>query len=413
MRSRRRFALALLVTTVATATSLFATAGVSAAAKNVKIKVLLLAETKGESVNAVQYYDNGAQLAAKELGASKVEYTRIAAPLVPAQAQTALLQGIDQKPDVIIGLPASSQVIPLSQTISQSGIPFFALSTAIQTVNGGPNGAANLFLIRPLSTDVAVAEANYTTKDLKAKKVGLVCVQNAFGTDSCNAARPVITANGSTIAVERTNSISATDLTDIAVAMKNVDAVLDFNFPNPLGVLANQLVQNGVTVPHVDGASAGIEVNAKVVQGDALSHFSGVDDCVPTDDKASAAKKFNKAYQKAYNEPPIYSAAEAYDAVKLAYAAAQKAGSTDSAKMQKAIRKISYTGACGAYKADSGNILLHTSYITTWTPAGCRKGRQEADVPADRRERFDGHHGHDRAGGARDHHREVNRGPRT
>ena len=154
-------------------------------------------------------------------------------------------------------------MIPLSATIAQSNIPFFALSTAIQTIKGGPNGASNLFLIRPLANDVAVAEANYVTKTLKAKKVGLVCVQNAFGTDSCNAARPVITQNGGTIAVERSNSISATDLTDVAIAMKGVDVVLDFNFPNPLGVLANQLVQNGVTVPHVDGASAGIEVNAE------------------------------------------------------------------------------------------------------------------------------------------------------
>jgi branched-chain amino acid transport system substrate-binding protein len=378
---RRRLVLALLVTTLVTGGGLFATAGTSAAAKNVKLKVLLLAETKGESINAVQYYDNGAKLAADELGAGKVEYTRIPAPLTPAQAQTALLQAIDQKPDVIIGLPASSQVIPLSPTIGQSNIPFFALSTAIQTIKTGPNGQPNLYLIRPLANDVAVAEANYVTKDLKAKKVGLVCVQNAFGTDSCNAARPVIASNGANITVERTNSISATDLTDVAVAMKDVDAVLDFNFPNPLGVLANQLVQNGVTVPHVDGASAGIEVNAKVVQGEALKHFSGVDDCVPVDDKSTAAKNFNKAYHKAYNEDPIYSAAEAYDMVKFAYAAAQKAGSTDAAKLEAAIPKTTYTGACGKYKLDSGNILLHTSYITKWNTAGAAKAVKKLTFP--------------------------------
>ena len=381
MRSRR-VALALLVTTVASAAGLFATVGSSAAAsKPVKVKVLLLAETLGESVNAVQYYDNGAKLAAQQLGPSKVEYTRIPAPLPPPQAQTALLQAIDQKPDVIIGLPASSQVIPLSQTIAQSNIPFFALSTAIQTIKDGPNGAPNLYLIRPLSTDVAVAEANYVTKTLNKKKIGLVCVQNAYGTDSCNVARPAITKNGATIAVERTNAINATDLTDTAVAMKSVDAVLDFNFPNPLGVLANQLVQNGVTVPHVDGASAGIEVNAKAVQGQALKVFSGVDDCVPVDDKSAAAKSFNKAYQTAYNQPPIYSAAEAYDMVKFAYAAAQKAGSTDPAKLEAAIQKLPYTGACGSYKLDSGNILLHTSYITKWTQAGAEKSIKKLTFP--------------------------------
>jgi branched-chain amino acid transport system substrate-binding protein len=146
-------------------------------------------------------------------------------------------------------------------------------------------------------------------------------------------------------------------------------------------VLANQLVQNGVTVPHVDGASAGIEVNAKVVQGDALKHFSGVDDCVPVDDKASAAKKFNSAYHKAYNEDPIYSAAEAYDVVKFAYAAAQKAGSTDPTKLEAQIQKLAYTGACGKYKLDTGNILLHTSYITTWTPAGAEKAGKKLTFP--------------------------------
>jgi branched-chain amino acid transport system substrate-binding protein len=377
---RRRLALALLVTTVATTAGLAASVGTSDAASK-PLKVLLLAETKGESVNAVQYYDNGAKLAAQELGASKVEYTRIPAPLTPAQAQTALLQAIDQKPDVIIGLPASSQVIPLSPTIGQSGIPFFALSTAIQTIKTGPNGQPNLYLIRPLANDVAVAEANYVTKTLKAKKVGLVCVQNAFGTDSCNAARPVISQNGSTVSVERTNSITATDLTDVAVAMKGVDAVLDFNFPNPLAVLANQLIQNGVNVPHVDGASAGIEVNAKAVTGDALKVFSGVDDCVPVDDKSSAAKKFLSAYKKAYNEPPIYSAAEAYDMVKFAYAASQKAGSTSAAKLEAQIPKLSYTGACGKYKLDSGNILLHTSYITKWDPNGNEKATKKLTFP--------------------------------
>ncbi len=365
----------------ASVAGLVVTTGTSVAAKNVKIKVLLLAETKGESVNAVEYYDNGAKLAAQELGPNKVTYTRIAAPLVPAQAQTALLQAIDQKPDVIIGLPASSQVIPLSATIAQSNIPFFALSSAIQTIKSGPNGATNLFLIRPLSTDVAVAEATYVTKTLKAKKIGLVCVQNAYGTDSCNAVRQPIAAAGASITAERTNAISATDLTDVAIAMKGVDVVLDFNFPNPLGVLANQLVQNGVTVPHVDGASAGIEVNAKVVQGDALAHFSGVDDCVPTDDKAPLAKSFLKAYTKAYGTPPIYSAAEAYDVVKLAYAAAQKAGSVNSAKLQTAIKKTTYSGACGTYKLDSGNILLHTSFITKWTPAGAEKSARKVTFP--------------------------------
>ena len=58
--------------------------------------------------------------------------------------------------------------------------------------------------------------------------------------------------------------------------MQGADAVLDFNFPNPLGVMSNTLVANGVNVPHVDGASASIIAGAKVVQGPAATNLNGV-----------------------------------------------------------------------------------------------------------------------------------------
>src|SRR5437868_15312661 len=84
-----------------------------AAAKSPQVKVILLAETKGESVNAVPYYADGMGMAAEELG-SKVSYSRIPAPLTPDAAQTAPLQAHDHKPNVLVGFPASSQIVALS-----------------------------------------------------------------------------------------------------------------------------------------------------------------------------------------------------------------------------------------------------------------------------------------------------------
>jgi branched-chain amino acid transport system substrate-binding protein len=341
--------------------------GAAAAAKPVKI--VLLAETQGESTAAVPYYANGAQLAAKDLG-SKVEYTRIPAPLSPAQAQTALLQALDQHPDAIIGLPAASQVIALSSTISQSGVPFFALTSSKDILKSGPNGAPNLYSIRPLADDTAISVANYVTKELGKKKIGLVCVQNAVGTDSCNDVRTPISANGAKIVAERTNSTTATDLTDVALGMKDADAILDFNFPNPLGVLANQLVQNGVDVPHVATISAGVEATAGVVKGEALKNLRGVDECAPQTDKSAGAKKFLAAYRAAYNQDPIYSAVEVSDVMHMIVAAAQKAGSTSPAKLLKAIDAMTYKGVCATYHPDAGNVLVHTAGLMRWDDNG-------------------------------------------
>jgi len=371
----RRFASALLA--VALGAAALATAGGSAAAarKPVKIKLLWLVETKGESVNAVPYYDDGAKLAAQQLGPNKVAYSRIPAPLVPAQAQTALLQAIDQHPDAIVGLPAASQVIPLSPTIAQSGIPFFALTSATQILKNGEAGAPNLYSVRPLANDTAIAVANYVTKTLKAKRIGMLCVQNALGTDSCNAVRKPIADAGASIVAERTNSTTATDLTDAVLAMKqaNVDVVLDFNFPNPLGVFANQLIQNGVDVPHIATSSAGVEANAKVVTGQALANLRGVDECAPESDPSPAAKKFVKDYMTAYGYAPLYSSVESYDMVKFLYAAAQKAGSTDPAKLLKAVNSMSYKGICATYHPDAGNLLVHTAGLMKWDASGLEK----------------------------------------
>jgi ABC-type branched-subunit amino acid transport system substrate-binding protein len=345
------------------------TAGGPAAAASKPVKIILLAETQGESSAAVPYYANGAQLAAKDLG-SKVEYSRIPAPLSPAQAQTALLQALDQHPDAIIGLPAASQVIPLSSTIEQAGIPFFALTSSKDIIKTGANGAPNLYNIRPLADDTAIAVANYVTKDLGKKKIGLVCVQNAVGTDSCNDVRTPLASNGAKIVAERTNSTTATDLTDVAVAMKDADAILDFNFPNPLGVLANQLVQNGVDIPHIATISAGVEATAGVVKGEALKNLRGVDECAPQTDKSAAAKKFVAAYRAAYNAAPIYSAVEVYDVMHLIVAAAQKAGSTSPTKLRKAIDAMSYKGICATYHPDAGNVLVHTAGLMKWDDQG-------------------------------------------
>ncbi|HZP27615.1 MAG TPA: ABC transporter substrate-binding protein, partial [Acidimicrobiia bacterium] len=268
------------------------------------------------------------------------------------------------------GLPAASQVIPLSATIKQAGIPFFALTSSKDIVKDGPSGAPNLFSVRPLADETAVAVANYVTKDLGKKKIGLVCVQNAVGTDSCNDVRAPIANNGAKIVAERTNSTTATDLTDIALAMKDTDAVLDFNFPNPLGVLANQLVQNGVDVPHVATISAGVEATAGVVKGEALKNLRGVDECAPQTDKSPAAKKFLAAYRAAYGAYPIYSAVEVSDVMHLIVAAAAKAGSTSPNKLLKAIDGMTYKGVCATYHPDAGNVLTHTAGLMRWDANG-------------------------------------------
>ena len=367
----KKFVIGAVVATLALSASVLATAGTGvAAAKPPPVKVILLAETTGESSFAVPYYANGMGMAAEELG-SKVDYSRIPAPLTPDAAQTALLQALDQKPNVIVGFPASSQVIALQPTIEKSGIPTFPLSSGEQTVSTGPSGAPNMFLIRPVDTLIAKAEAEYAIKDLKAKKIGLECVENATGVNGCAAAKKVIAQNkGVSVFAERTNSTTATDLTEQARAMNGADAILDYNFPNPLAVMSKQLVDNGVTAPHIDGASAGIIANAGAVTGDAATNLKGVDDCVPTADKRPKVKKWVSDYTTKYGAPPIYSSAQSYDILYFITKAVEMAGSVSPSKLLAAIPKVTYNGICTIYKADAIQVLSHTADVVKFDAAG-------------------------------------------
>ena len=101
-----------------------------------------------------------------------------------------------------------------------------------------------------------------------------------------------------------------------------------------MGVLVNQLRQNGVTVPVLGGASLNLAKDA----GDPdLTDLVVIDDCVPELDKAKNVEEFVKAYDAGYGYAPNYASAQVYDAFHIAANAVEKAGH-DHAAINKATR---------------------------------------------------------------------------
>jgi branched-chain amino acid transport system substrate-binding protein len=370
--STRRIVAALLAPPMALAATAVAAPAQGGSGGGEPIKIVLLAETTGESSQAIPNYADGAELAEQDLDGA-VELVRIPAPLMPSsETENAFLQAVDENPAGIVGFPASSQVSPLGPTIGESGLPFIALSSPEEAQKGGPSGADNLFLVRPLNTLIAREEARYAARDLdeKPETAGLLCVDNPFGTSGCAEAKRVLENQDIEVSVERTNSTTATDLTEQALAMEDVDVVLDFNFPNPLGVFARQLIDNGIDVPHIDGASSGIAVASGSVQGPAAENLVGVEDCVPAEDDRRRVRRWANRYEDEFGYEPLYTSAEAYDAVQMLNAAVEEAGSTDPAAVVEALATMEYRGICTTYQADAGNVLNHASDFVTFDADG-------------------------------------------
>ena len=125
--------------------------------------------------------------------------------------------------------------------------------------------------------------------------------------------------------------------------------------------MANQLVANGVNIPNVDGASAGIQAAAGAVKGAAATNLKGVDDCVPTDQTDKQSKKFVTDYKAKFGgETPVYSAAETYDMINFAAAIAAKQGAVTPKAMLKGLATQAWAGVCMNYKGDAIQVLGHS-----------------------------------------------------
>ncbi|HUP73694.1 MAG TPA: ABC transporter substrate-binding protein [Acidimicrobiales bacterium] len=358
------------------------------------MKLVGLAEKPPESANAIPDYANGWELAVTEINAAggacgkPIDFERIPmSPLDVATAKVAYLSALDKKADMTFGMNSSPIVLALAPEVLKAATPNIYLSAASQIFLGAANGVGNEwgFVIRPRNNGSAVIQADFLTKDLNKKKIGLLCAIGAFGDGSCAAAKPAIEAAGATVVSQQSAATDATNLTTQILAFKNAgaEAVLAFEFPNPMVVLFNQAADNALNVPIMGGASAGLAIATKNVKANALANAYGIDDCVPVADTTNKkAIDFTAAYKAKYNLDPGYAAAEAYDTIYLAAEALKIAGKLDKKALADALRTMTYQGVCDNYKADAGQGLHHASYIETFDATGKPKIVKTVAIPA-------------------------------
>jgi branched-chain amino acid transport system substrate-binding protein len=346
----------------------------TAAANDKTVHIFGSYEKVGESPLAVPQFEDAAQLAIKDLKKKgiTVEYDRIPGQSISvAPAQAAFLAGKAKNPDVFIGLTASP-LFAITPDVVSSGIPTLALASPGTGIKSGAQGGDNIFLLRPLNDSTAAKITDYACQNAKLKKIGVLAVNLAFGTDSTAIAKKEADKfKGCKIVTTQTNGFADTDLTQQVLAFKDagVDGILAFDYPNPFGVFVKQMQDNGVDVPILGGASLGIAVDGKTITN--TQNLVVIDDCVPQVEKSTVAKNFVKEFQKAYGYVPNYAAAQVYDGFFMAANAVQKAGHNPAA-ITKALSGTQYEGVC-SYKNDKNNVLGNSVTVYKYNPDGSRK----------------------------------------
>jgi branched-chain amino acid transport system substrate-binding protein len=357
------------------------------------VKMVMLAEIVGESPYAVNAYHYGATIAVDEInkaggiGGQPIQYVRLPiSPLDLQQANASYLKALDQSPTVIMGLPGAGTLLAgISTNVERGGVPVLDVSPGDDSTRFGTKGATQYaWMLEPYTPATAEVATQFVVQDLGAKKVGLLGTNESYGTGGIGSSKQALAAAGLQPFATKQYSPTASDLTAEVLAMKGADAVLDWGYPNPLAVQLKQFQQNGLNIPTLSGGSSAIVADNKLATGDAISKLYAVLSCNPSGANTPALSAFASGYQQRWGEKASEEAGSSYDAVYIAKAAIEAAGSADPKAVNDALGRITVTDhlVCSSkYHADGAHNLDHEVSISSFSADGTSKVVKTLNTP--------------------------------
>ncbi|MFC5950381.1 ABC transporter substrate-binding protein [Pseudonocardia lutea] len=345
------------------------------------VKLVGLWEVKGESAVAIDDYDHGAALGLEAVNAAggiagrPVELERVASDVLnPQKTAAQFLEAVDKDPAMLIGFASATALISAKSQIDRAGIPLLSATSSTAPLRNGAEGASDwTWYLQPYDDNKNEAAVRYVTDDLGASRVGLLATNDSFGTSNIATQERLLTERGTPPVAVRTYDATATDLTQSVLPMRDAQAILSFTFPNPLALELNQLGQNGIDAPVVSASSAPIAVNGKLVTGPALDRLVAAVPCDPASSTDPRMVAFRQTYQQRFGAVPTSVSVSTYDAVWIAKAAIEKAGSTEPEAIKAAMADLAVTDGVlctGEYRADGGHMLHHEMVIVKYAADG-------------------------------------------
>ncbi|HEY8546171.1 MAG TPA: ABC transporter substrate-binding protein [Acidimicrobiales bacterium] len=355
------------------------------------LKIAFLWEVSGESANAVDFYQNSAMLAVEAIneaggvGGHPIETVRISAPPLDLQkSQAAYLEALDEDPDVIVGFPSSGQVEAAQTNIERGGVPF--LSVASQNLKYGEDGISEyMWALLPSVDSIVGTTVEYMVEEAGHTEIGLMATTETFGTAATEAAKAALEEKGIELAAERRYEPDATDLTEAVLAMRDVEAVMDWGFPNPMAVQLKQFQQNGIDIPTYMHSAAQVIVENELATGDAIAQLHAAVPCNPTGTDRPSLQAFTEQYQEEHGVSPSSSGTAAHDAIYIIKAAVEEAGTTDPEALNEALGSISVEDddlICNSeYHADGAHYLAHEVAVIKFAADGSSTTEKTYTVP--------------------------------
>ncbi len=205
-----------------------------------------------------------------------------------------------------------------------------------------------VFRIGFLATVEGKAGGYVATKMLKAKRIAVLTMDNDFGRSLSKGFVEEATKNGAKIVANMSFALGEKDMSPFLTKIKalNPDLIYCTGYYSEGALTVKQAKDLGIKAQILGQEGFDSPMFLKIAQSAANGTIITTD--LNRDDKRPVAKWFITQYKKEYKMEPDMVGASSFDAVYVLAEAIKKAGSTNAAKIRKALARIkNFNGVTG------------------------------------------------------------------
>lgn len=257
--------------------------------------------------------------------------------------------------DIIVGGSTTGATMAAVPLIQQAQIPFISLAGAVKITTP----VKKWVFKTPQSDRMAAERILRDMKDRGITKIGLISGTGGFGSSGRAQTLEAAEAMGVEILADVTYDGSDTDMTAQLTDIRNVEgveAVLNFGFGQGPAIVTRNYDQLDMELPfyqsHGVASDSFLELAGSAAEGLRLPASPLlVPNSLPEDDpQKEVVQNYKAEYEKDWDSKVSTFGAYAYDGLKLAVRAIEKAETDDPEAVRKALENIEgYTGVTGEF----------------------------------------------------------------
>ena len=368
-------------TTDATASNGTASNDTAAASDGGEIVIALISNTTGDYAQYGQPVRDGAMLYINQLNANggingkQVKVLEYDDKGDGVEAVNAYNLACDNGITAVFGATLTGTTIALADATYEDNMPQVTASatatgvTVIDPADPESEIRPNVFRACFIDPYQGQLMASYASKKLNAKTAAILFDNgDPYSSGIADAFEAAAKALGMTITNKEGYASKSTDFNSQLTKIKagNPDVLLLPVYYNDVVLIAKQAKDQGLTATLLgadgwDGVAAQLDAaSADVVKN---AYFCSQYSASSSD---PALQNFLKTYKEKYNEEPNMFAVLGYDAMQIMAAAIEKAGTTDSAAVIKALRETNYKGLTGTTTFDDKRNPVREAIITSF-----------------------------------------------